>query len=316
MSKDVILEAKHVTRKFPASKNRTVLANNDINLELFKGETLGIVGESGCGKSTLINMLASLDKPTEGEILFQRKDLTKLKGEELRQNRKHIQMVFQDPSLAFSPRIKIKNIICESLLNYKMITKKEVDQRAKKLLEMVELSPDFADRYPHNMSGGQRQRVGIARALALEPEILICDEATSALDVSVQEKVVDLLLKLQEEKGITMVFICHDIALARIISHRIAVMYLGNIVEIVEGKKLCKGTMHPYTEALSKAIFSTDMDFNKPIESIESEAPSPLNVPSGCPFQNRCDYCKEICSKEKPSLKEVTPGHLIACHLY
>lgn len=316
MSKDVILEAKHVTRKFPASKNRTVLANNDINLELFKGETLGIVGESGCGKSTLINMLASLDKPTEGEILFQGKDLTKLKGEELRQNRKHIQMVFQDPSLAFSPRIKIKNIICESLLNYKMITKKEVDQRAKKLLEMVELSPDFADRYPHNMSGGQRQRVGIARALALEPEILICDEATSALDVSVQEKVVDLLLKLQEEKGITMVFICHDIALARIISHRIAVMYLGNIVEIVEGKKLCKGTMHPYTEALSKAIFSTDMDFNKPIESIESEAPSPLNVPSGCPFQNRCDYCKEICSKEKPSLKEVTPGHLIACHLY
>lgn len=316
MSREVILEAKHITRRFPASQKRTVLANDNINLKFYKGETLGIVGESGCGKSTLINMLASLDKPTEGEILFQGKDLTKLKGEELRQNRKHIQMVFQDPSLAFSPRIRIKNIICESLLNYKIITKKEVDERARKLLEMVELSPDFADRFPHNMSGGQRQRVGIARALALEPEILICDEATSALDVSVQEKIVDLLLRLQKEKDITMVFICHDIALARIISHRVAVMYLGNIVEIVEGQHLCKGTMHPYTEALSKAIFSTDMDFTKPIESIESEAPSPLNVPSGCPFQNRCEYCMEICKKEKPALKQICENHEIACHLY
>lgn len=316
MSKDVILEAKHVTRKFPASKKRTVLANDNINLEFYRGETISIVGESGCGKSTLINMLASLDTPTEGEIIFEGKDLGKMKGEELRQNRKHIQMVFQDPSLAFSPRIKIKNIICESLLNYKMITKAEVDDRAKKLLEMVELSPDFIDRYPHNMSGGQRQRVGIARALALEPEILICDEATSALDVSVQEKIVDLLLRLQREKNITMIFICHDIALARIISHRVAVMYLGNIVEIVEGKNLCKGTMHPYTEALSKAIFSTDMDFEKPIDSIESEAPSPLNVPSGCPFQNRCDYCKDICKKEKPTLKSIGENHEIACHLF
>lgn len=316
MSKEIILDAKHVTRRFPASKGRTVLANNDINISLFKGETLGIVGESGCGKSTFINMLACLDSPSEGEILFQGKDLAHMKGEELRQNRRHIQMVFQDPSAAFSPRIRIKNILCESLLNYKLITKKEVDSRAKQLLEMVELSPDFADRFPHNMSGGQRQRVGIARALALEPEILICDEATSALDVSVQEKVVDLLVRLQKEKNITMVFICHDIALARIISHRVAVMYLGNIVEIVKGKDLCTGTMHPYTEALSKAIFSTDMDFNKPIESIESEAPSPLNVPSGCPFQNRCDHCMEICKTQKPVLKDLGNEHQIACHLF
>lgn len=318
MSKEVILEAKHITRKFPASKKRIVLANDDINLKFYKGETLAIVGESGCGKSTLINMLASLDTPTEGEIIFEGRNLAKLKGEELRQSRRHIQMVFQDPSLAFSPRIKIKNIICESLLNYKLITKKEVDERAKKLLQMVELSPDFADRFPHNMSGGQRQRVGIARALALEPEILICDEATSALDVSVQEKIVDLLLKLQREKGITMIFICHDIALARLISHRVAVMYLGNIVEIVEGRSLCKGTMHPYTEALSKAIFSTDMDFSKPIESIESEAPSPLNVPSGCPFQNRCEYSMEICKNKKPVLQSLGEDHQheIACHLY
>lgn len=316
MSKEIMLEAKHITRRFPASNGRTVLANNDINITLYKGETLGIVGESGCGKSTFINMLACLDTPTEGEIIFQGKDITKLKGEELRQSRKHIQMVFQDPTAAFSPRIKIKKILCESLLNYGMITKKEVDERAKQLLQMVELSTDFADRFPHNMSGGQRQRIGIARALALEPEILICDEATSALDVSVQEKVVDLLLRLQKEKDITMVFICHDIALARIISHRIAVMYLGNIVEIVKGKDLCVGTMHPYTEALSRAIFSTDMDFDKPIESIESEAPSPLNVPPGCPFQNRCEYCKEICKTQKPVLKDIGDEHQIACHLF
>lgn len=314
--KKIILEAKHVTRRFPASKGRTVLANNDVNLCLYEGETLGIVGESGCGKSTFINMLASLDKPTEGEILFMGKDLGKLKGKELREHRKHIQMVFQDPSAAFSPRIKIQNILCESLLNYKLITKREVHDKAVELLKMVELSPDFAERYPHNMSGGQRQRVGIARSLALEPEVLICDEATSALDVSVQEKVVDLLLRLQKEKNISMVFICHDIALARIISHRVAVMYLGNIVEIVKGKDLCQGTMHPYTEALSKAIFSTDMDFNKTIESIESEAPSPLNVPPGCPFQNRCDYCKDICKTEKPILKKIGDDHEIACHLF
>lgn len=316
MSKEIMLDAKHVTRRFPASKGRTVLANNDINIRLFKGETLGIVGESGCGKSTFINMLACLDTPSEGEIIFQGKDLAKMKGEELRQNRRHIQMVFQDPSAAFSPRIRIKNILCESLLNYKLITKKEVDARAKQLLEMVELSPDFADRFPHNMSGGQRQRVGIARALALEPEILICDEATSALDVSVQEKIVDLLIRLQKEKDITMVFICHDIALARIISHRVAVMYLGNIVEIVKGKDLCTGTMHPYTEALSRAIFSTDMDFDRPIESIESEAPSPLNVPPGCPFQNRCEHCMEICKTKKPVLKDLGDEHQIACHLF
>lgn len=315
MSKEIMLDAKHVTRRFPASKGRTVLANDNINIQLYKGETLGIVGESGCGKSTFINMLACLDTPSEGEIIFQGKDLAKMKGEELRQNRRHIQMVFQDPSAAFSPRIKIKKILCESLLNYHVITKKEVDARAKELLEMVELSPDFADRFPHNMSGGQRQRVGIARALALEPEILICDEATSALDVSVQEKVVDLLLRLQKEKSITMVFICHDIALARIISHRVAVMYLGNVVEVVKGKDLCVGTMHPYTEALSRAIFSTDMDFSKPIESIESEAPSPLNVPSGCPFQNRCEYCIEKCKTEKPELRDIGDGHQIACHL-
>lgn len=222
----------------------------------------------------------------------------------------------QDPGDAFSPKIKVKNILCEPLLNFNMIKKSEVDSTAKRLLKMVDLPEEFAERYPHSMSGGQRQRVGIARSMSIEPDILICDEATSALDVSVQEKIIALLLKLQKEKNVTMIFICHDISLVRQLAHRVAVMYLGNIVEIVDGRNLCHGVMHPYTRALSTAIFSIDMDFSKEIESIDSEAPSPLNVPEGCPFRNRCEYCKEICTKEKPGLKEVSPGHLIACHLF
>ncbi len=311
-----ILEVKHVTKEFSASRGRKLLANDDISLKLYQGQTLGIVGESGCGKSTLIRMIAQLEKPTKGEIYYRGTDITKLKGEALRKNRRHIQMVFQDPGDAFSPKIKIKNIVCEPLLNFGMIRKSEVDRTAQKLLEMVELPGEFAERYPHSMSGGQRQRVGIARSMSIEPDILICDEATSALDVSVQKKIIELLLRLQKEKQITMIFICHDISLVRQMSHRVAVMYLGSIVELVDGRALCHGKMHPYTEALGGAVFSIDMDFSKEIESIESEAPSPLNVPVGCPFQNRCAYCKELCTRVKPGLKEIEPGHWIACHLF
>ncbi len=314
--RELVLETKHLTKKFPASNNRTLTACEDISLQFYKGETLGIVGESGCGKSTFMKMIVQLEQPTEGEVLFHGEDLTKLKGEKLRQNRQHIQMVFQDPSAAFNPKMKIRDIICEPLLNFKKIKKSEKDAVARKYLELVELPGDFADRYPHNMSGGQRQRIGIARALTLEPELIMCDESTSALDVSVQKTVIELIVKLQKEKNISIGFICHDISLMGQMAHQVAVMYLGNIVEVLPGKGLGENAVHPYTKALMASIFDLNMDYSKPIESIESEIPSPLDVPPGCPFQNRCEHCMDKCTKEKPKLKDVGDMHKVACHLF
>lgn len=315
-SKEVILEAKHVTRRFRTTDGRTLLANNDVNLKFYKGETLGLVGESGCGKSTFMKFLVSLDIPSEGEILYRGKDITKLKGEQLRQNRQNIQMVFQDPTSSFNPKMKIRDIVCEPLLNFKRIKKSEKDAVCRRLLKMVELPGDFADRYPHNMSGGQRQRVAIARALALEPEIIIMDEATSALDVSVQKTIIELVTKLQQEKNITIGFICHDIALIQQCAHQIAVMYLGNVVEVLPGAMLSKNAVHPYTKALMDSIFDINMDFSKLIKGIEGEAPSPLDLPVGCPFQGRCEKCMEICKKERPAMIQLDEDHSVACHLY
>ena len=314
--REVILEAKHITRRFAASGGRTLLANNDVNLKMYRGETLGLVGESGCGKSTFMRFLVALDTPSEGEIIYKGRDITKLKGEELRQNRQNIQMVFQDPTASFHPKMKIRDIVCEPLMNFGRIKKSEKDAVCRKLLEMVELPGEFADRYPHNMSGGQRQRVAIARALALEPEIIVLDEATAALDVSVQRRIIQLITKLQREKNITIGFICHDIALVQSVAHQIAVMYLGNLVEVMPGAELATQACHPYTKALMGSIFDINMDFSKPIESIDSEAPSPLDLPKGCPFQGRCEDCMDICKKEQPKLTEIEPGHSVACHKF
>ena len=312
--KDLILEAKHVTRRFPASGGRELTACNDVSLKFYKGKTLGLIGESGCGKSTFMRFLVCLDKPNEGQILFKGKDLTKLKGEELRQTRQYIQMVFQDPSGSFNPKMKVRDIICEPLLNFGRIKASEKDAVARKYLEMVELPGDFADRFPHNMSGGQRQRIAIARAIALEPELIVMDEATSALDVSVQKNIIELVCRLQKEKNIAIGFIAHDLGLIQSFAHQIAVMYLGNIVEILPGEDVEKAK-HPYTQALLGAIFDMKMDFSKKIESIDSEIPSPLDVPPGCPFQTRCEYCTDICRKERPALKTIGEGHEVACHL-
>ena len=314
--KDLILDAKHVTRRFLASNNRTLVACNDVNLRLYRGKTLGLVGESGCGKSTFMRFLVSLDTPTEGEILFHGKDITRMKGEVLRQNRQKIQMVFQDPSGSFNPKMKIRDIICEPLLNFGRIHKREKDAMARKYLELVDLPGEFADRYPHNMSGGQRQRIAIARAIVLEPEIIVMDEATCALDVSVQKTIIELIVKLQKEKQIAIGFIAHDLGLIQSFAHQIAVMYLGNIVEVIPAELLNTHAAHPYTKALMGAVFDIHMDFSKKIESIESEAPSPLDVPTGCPFQDRCEHCIEICRQKRPTLTELEPGHEVACHIF
>ena len=313
--KDMILEARHVTRRFPASGGRELTACQDINLKFYRGKTLGLIGESGCGKSTFMRFLVRLDVPTEGEILFKGKDLTKLRGEELRQTRQHIQMVFQDPGGSFNPKMKIRDIICEPLMNFGRITASEKDAVARKFLDAVELPGEFAGRFPHNMSGGQRQRIAIARALALEPELIVMDEATCALDVSVQKTIIELVVRLQKEKNIAIGFIAHDLGLIQAFAHQIAVMYLGRIVEVLPGEDVEKAC-HPYTRALLRAVFDTKMDFTKKIESIDSEIPSPLDVPPGCPFQTRCEHCMERCRQVRPGLTELKPGHEVACHMF
>ena len=310
---EVILRVEHVTKKFPVSSGRFLTACDDITFDVHKGETLAVVGESGCGKTTLLKAIMNMQKPTSGKIIFHGEDITQLSGEAKRQNYRHIQMVFQDPTAAFNPKMKIKDIICEPLLNFDLIKKSDVETKARELLTQVDLPADFVNRYPHNMSGGQRQRVAIARALALEPEIIACDEATSALDVSIQDTIIKLLVKLQREKGITYIFICHDMALVSLFSHRVAVMYLGNMMEKLDGDKLHQAR-HPYTQALLKAVFSTDQSKNQYIGILPGDIPSPLSIPSGCPFQNRCEHCQELCQQKKPAFRELEPNHFVACH--
>ena len=312
----VVLEIKNLTKKFAADGGRFLTACDNISLKAYAGQTLGIIGESGCGKSTLVRTVLQIHPATGGEVIFEGQDILKLRGEAARQNRRKIQMVFQDPAAAFNPKMKVKEIVSEPLLNFGLIKKSEVDAKAAELLQMVELPVEFMDRYPHSMSGGQRQRLGIARALSLEPKIVVCDEATSALDVSVQEKICELLVRLQKEKGITYLFICHDIGLVDLMCNQIAVMYLGNVVEYIGGgRRISTDAEHPYTKALMKAVFKVDFKAGEKIEPLESEIPSPLDVPKGCPFAGRCEFCTEQCRREKPQLKEVAPGHLVACHL-
>lgn len=312
--KDLILEAKHVTRRFPAPGGRYLTACNDVSLKFYRGKTLGLIGESGCGKSTLMRLLVRLDTPTEGEILFKGKDLSKRNGEELRQIRQHIQMVFQDPGGSFHPRMKVRDIICEPLLNFGRIRASEKDYAARTCLEAVDLPGEFAGRLPHNMSGGQQQRIAIARAIALEPELIVMDEAACALDVSAQKAMIELICKLQREKNIAIGFVAHDLGLLQSFAHQIAVMYLGSIVELIPGERVGQAR-HPYTQTLLSSIFDPHMDFTKKIEPMDCEIPSPLDVPPGCPFQTRCSHRTELCRRERPVLKKIGETHAVACHL-
>ena len=252
---DVILETKNLTKIYEKSNNKKVVACNNVNLKIHKGKTLGIVGESGSGKTTLVNMLMDLETPTSGEILYHSKDISKFTKKEIWENRQNIQIVFQDPWSAFNPKMNVMQILTEPLMNYGRLKRSERQQKAVELLKMVDLPEEFVTKYPQNMSGGQRQRLGIARAISLEPEILICDEATSALDVSIQKNIVELLVKLQKEKNITMIFICHDIALIESFAHEIVVMYHGDVVEVIEGGQISEKAKHPYTKSLLSAIF-------------------------------------------------------------
>ena len=252
---EILLAAEKVCKVFETEKGKKFTACRDISLQLRKGETLGLVGESGCGKSTFVRTIMGLHPATSGRILFKGEDITNIKGEKRREMARHIQMIFQDPATAFNPKMRIKDIICEPLRNFAKVSDKEAEARAVELLRQVELPPEMALRYPHELSGGQRQRVGIARALILEPEIIICDEATSALDVSVQDSIAKLLAEIQKKRGVSYIFICHDLALVSLISHRVAVMQQGSIVEELPGDKLAEAR-HPYTRKLLSSVFA------------------------------------------------------------
>ncbi len=310
---EVVLDVKNLTKKFEIGKGKFLTACDNINMRVYKGSTIGVIGESGCGKSTLVRTILQLHPATSGEVLFHGENLLEATGETRRQNRRKIQMVFQNPSTAFNPKMKVKDILCEPLKNYGLIKNRDIKDKAAELLRMVELPEDFMNRYPHSMSGGQRQRLGIARALCLEPEVIVCDEATSALDVSVQKTVCELLVKLQREKGVSYIFICHDMGLVDLMSRQMAVMYLGNVVELIEWKRISTHSRHPYTKALLNVIFRTDSKEGD-IKPLKGDIPSPVDLPSGCPFHTRCPEATEICSKIKPTLKEVEPGCHVACH--
>lgn len=317
-SKDVLVRADHVKVYFKGKdkKSGTVRAVDDISFDIFKGETFGVVGESGCGKSTLGRTLIRLINPTDGHVYLDGDDISSLKGNDLKQMRKKAQIIFQDPSACLNPRRTIRQILMEPFEIHHLTGKIDVNARIEELLHLVGLDTYHLSRYPHEMSGGQKQRVGIARALALNPQIIICDEAVSALDVSVQAQVLNLLQDLKARLGLTYFFISHNLNVVYQVSDRVGVMYLGKMVEIADYDQLYEKRYHPYTEALLSAIPQVDASEQKERIHLSGEVPSPSNPPSGCRFHTRCPKACERCSNEIPELREIEPDHFVACHLY
>ena len=317
-----LLRAQKVSKEFRVGNsimpggNTIVHAVDDVSLDVWRGETLGLVGESGCGKSTLGRCLVRLYEITHGRIEFEGIDISKAKTRELRPIRQRMQMVFQDPYSSLNPRRRVADLLAEPLKVHGKRSRAEIKERVAELMRLVELHPDHLNRFPHEFSGGQRQRIGIARALALEPSLVVADEPVSALDVSIQAQIVNLFADLQDRLGLTYVFIAHDLSVVRQVSTRTAVMYLGSIVESGPTEEIFNSPRHPYSEALISAVPSADLDRTNRRERIvlQGDVPSPINPPSGCRFHPRCRYATERCRMERPKLAEIEPGRLVACH--
>ncbi len=309
-----ILEIRNLCKYFPVGKKASVHAVENVSFTVARGETLGIVGESGCGKSSMGRTILKITDPTSGQIIFDGDDITKLSNRKMGPYRRRMQMIFQDPYASLNPRMTVGEIIEEPMIIHHMGTPKERKQIVQDLIQTVGLKPDHIRRYPHEFSGGQRQRIGIARALALNPEFIICDEPISALDVSIQAQVINLLEKLQRERGFSYLFIAHDLEMVHHISHKIGVMYLGNMVEFGDSDEVYKNPVHPYTKALISASPVPDPVQAKEKKRIilEGEVPSPINPPKGCPFCPRCKYATEKCQTEKPAMGEIK-GRMVAC---
>lgn len=319
---NVLLEINHLKKYFPIKAglvNRqvgAVKAVDDVTLKVHRCETLGIVGESGCGKSTMGRSVLRLTEPTDGEILFDGIDVRALSPEQLRAFRSRMQIVFQDPLSSLDPRYSIYKTLSEPFKQHTKLSESEIKDQVSAVMEKVGLPAFHARKYPHELSGGQRQRIGIARAISVSPDFIVCDEPVSALDVSIQSQILNLMKELQQDLELSYMFISHDLSVVKYISDRIAVMYLGHLVEVAESEELFKNRLHPYTQALTSSIPVPDPTAVRNRILLEGDVPSPANPPSGCPFHTRCTQCTKRCSEERPSLKEVSPGHFVACHLY
>ena len=315
-TQEPLVRVNHLSKYFPVGHRSQLKAVDDVSFEIYKGETVSLVGESGCGKSTTGRYLIRIYEPTSGEVYYEGKDITKLSKQEKKEFTNKVQMIFQNPYASLNPRMTVKEIVGEGLKLNKL-PQDQVDERVEQLLETVGLNKDHMSRFPHEFSGGQRQRIGIARALSVDPEFIICDEPISALDVSIQAQILNMLNRLQKELGLTYLFIAHDLSVVKYLSDRVIVMYLGTVVETAETEELFSNPMHPYTKALLSAIPEADPERAKSSRRIpiKGEIPSPIDPAPCCRFAGRCDKCMEICRQSVPETKEVSPGHFVACHL-
>ncbi|MFZ5540382.1 MAG: ABC transporter ATP-binding protein [Pseudomonadota bacterium] len=320
-SREVLLEVRDLVKHYPTQRGlfggggAQVRAVDGVSFSIAGGETLGLVGESGCGKSTTGKLILRLQDPTSGTILWRGRDISRLSQGEMRPVRRELQAVFQDPYSSLNPRMRAADIVAEPIRNYDAAPQAQMRERVAALFERVGLRPDQMVKYPFEFSGGQRQRLGIARALSVRPKLIVCDEPVSALDVSVQAQVINLLMDLQQEFRLSYLFVAHDLAVVEHISHRVAVMYLGKIVEIAPKKAIFTQPQHPYTEALLEAVPVPDPTARRKRRVLGGDVPSPINPPSGCRFHTRCPYVEERCKVEEPALREVAPGQIVACHL-
>jgi len=316
--KEILLSVKNLKKYFYVGKNQYLKAVDDVTFDIYKGETLGLVGESGCGKSTCGRTILGMYKATGGTVEFEGKSIHKLKGKALKLYNRRAQMIFQDPYASLNPRMLVSDIVAEGIDIHNLSRGQARKKRIDDLLELVGLNKEHANRFPHEFSGGQRQRIGIARALAVDPDFIVCDEPISALDVSVQAQVVNLLQELQTDYGLTYLFIAHDLSMVRYISDRVCVMYLGSLAELAKSSVLYTKPLHPYTQALLSSIPIPDPVIEKTRQRImlEGDVPSPINPPNGCKFVDRCNKAMDICRENRPKMVEIEPEHFVACHLF